>query len=85
MERLTTLSSACSLALFPVTVIGGFRAFLILVAINFVVFHAIWLIPRSQGFVLTKPFTRAKMIVPLILFMVCGNAVLVARGPFTPG
>lgn len=78
MGSLPVLWSVCSVALVPVSLLAGRSAFLALVAINFVLLHAIWLVPRIRGYQFTEQFFRAQMRAPLILFMIGGLAGLVA-------
>jgi hypothetical protein len=83
MERLSALSSSCSLALVPVGLAGGETAFLALVVVNFIAFHAIWLVPYFRGNSLSRQSFASRLRVPLILFAVCGMAtyaILVSQG-----
>jgi hypothetical protein len=68
----------CSIALLPVVLIAGWGPFLAVVVLNFILFHAIWLLPLMGGRKLMPQFFQAEMRLPLILFMVAGNAGLLA-------
>ena len=79
MRLARVLSLGCSVALLPVLVFAGWEPFLALAIFNFILFHAIWLLPLIKGLKLTHQFIKTEIRLPLILFMVCGNAGLLAH------
>lgn len=76
MTMLRILSCACSVALLPIALLGGLPSVLSLFAVNFVAFHAIWILPTIRGTKLTQQFFEAEMRLPLALFMICGMLAL---------
>tara|TARA_R110002124_G_scaffold218839_1_gene384752 strand:+ start:235 stop:489 length:255 start_codon:yes stop_codon:yes gene_type:complete len=68
------LSYASSLLLFSISFFTGKNLFYAFVAVNFILFHGIWVSRYfvDSGFVFCNAFFVSNMRVPLILFVVCG-------------
>ncbi len=81
-NQIRLLSIFSSLALVPAAIIFGEKWFWTLCALNFVLFHAIWI----SRYFKSKPAkfgdTFNGMRIPLVLFALCGNAgwMLLAGG-----
>ena len=73
------LSCICSSLLIPTSLLFDPAVFYALCAVNFVLFHAIWLSRYviEDGFVFTNNFFMREMRLPIVLFALCGLIGLV--------